>query len=85
MSVPISACLISRTVQGKPGARELLADRAAYNKKFGSFSFWPCKHKPPCPDVTLGQLVDLAESIPDLSPLVKDLVQRAGAELEGKQ
>lgn len=78
MSVPISACLLSRAARHEPGARELLAGRAEYNKKFGAFTFFGCSHKPKCQEPTAEQLAELAEAIPDIAPLIAELFLRAG-------
>ncbi len=77
MSIPISACLLAKAAFDSPGARERLAERAAYNKKFGGFSFWPCEHEPPCPEPSAEQLHALAIDIPDIAPLIVALLTPA--------
>jgi hypothetical protein len=48
MSQPISACQIVRALSGNQAALASLQDKDKTNRKFGGFTFHPCRCKPQC-------------------------------------
>ena len=75
MSIPITACLISKATKSEQAYQNLL-ERMKVNVVHGHFSQWPCEHNPPCTmptDEELDKLnerltKDLAGIEPDPSP-----------------
>lgn len=63
MSIPITACLVSKAARGDQAAYAELRRRWLYNQDFGAFSIWPCKCDPPCPEVTEEQVAALSRQI----------------------
>lgn len=59
MSVPLSACLISKAGMGDEQAIKQLVSAMAVNEKYGSFSVFPCACNPPCPQLTQEQATKL--------------------------
>lgn len=69
--VPISACLLSQAVRGEAGAMKRLADRAVYIQRDREYTYWPCRHETPCPEVTEAQMQELVAAIPALAPVAE--------------
>jgi hypothetical protein len=59
MSLPVSACLISRAAEGDPDAFRALVLRMHANLKCGHFTLGGCSHTPPCPIPTEQQMIAL--------------------------
>lgn len=63
MSLPISACMISKAVFGTPEDREAFFKRMETNFKYGHFTISGCSHEPPCKEPSDEQIKTLADDL----------------------
>jgi hypothetical protein len=48
MSLPVSACLLSKACVSEEAYARILK-RMKFNAMVGAFTVWPCHHQPRCP------------------------------------
>ncbi len=62
MFQPIVYCQIVKAFESE-AAMKSLKEVVAYNKKYGHFPIWKCKHTPPCRDLTEKEIVKIEEML----------------------
>ena len=62
MSLPISACLLSKACTSEPAYQRILT-RLRFNSQCGHFALWACHHKPRCPMPDVAQINALVQRL----------------------
>lgn len=62
MSLPVSACLLSKACTSELAYQRILT-RLRFNAQCGQFALWPCHHQPRCPMPTVAQRATLVQRL----------------------